>query len=254
MRILLNYSRNDTTFDGTITISSDDDVTRVRPFASKTFAQMMREVHLALMEYPNYELVFSRGESRHFREYVIEEPLRVLLRDDPVAAIRELSPANVTVDMRTRRKKAAEEFSDRVTIESPAPSSTVPSGLSPLPAGHDTIAESFGDEVYLRTRGDLVECPCCGRWQGTLRAYPTAVDMYCPCQFLVPGKVVTREGSARGWFAVRTQTLLSSNRERYFLPRAWNPNGGWIKHEDLLVLFTSYMKEKMECSAATTVA
>lgn len=253
-RIVLNYRRNDATFDGTLTVVRDDGRTSVKPFSSKTFPQMLREVHLSLKEFPDYELIFSRSESRHFQECVIEEHLRVLLRDDPVAAIRELSPSGVVVDLRTRQKIAAREFGERTTIDSPPPGSTLPSGPSPLSVGHATIAESFGDEVYIRTRGELVECPCCGRWQGTLREYPTSTDMYCPCQFLVPGKVVTREGSTQGWFAVRTQSLLSSNKERYFLPRAWNPGGAWIKHDDLLTMFTSYMKEKVQACSATTVA
>jgi len=253
-RIVLNYRRNDTTYYGTLSVSHDDGHTSVASFNDKTIAQMIREVHLALKANPHYTVVFSRGEARHFREYIVEESLRDLIREDPVAAIRELSPTPAVMYLRTRQKMAAQDLRKVDTLNSPEPS-TVPAGSGLIRTGYDTIAEAFGEEIYIRKREGLVECPSCGRWQGTIRHYsPISVDMYCPCQFLLPGKIIEREGKTRGWFIVRTQALLSSCQERYFLPREWNPSEAWIKHEDLLKMFESYMKEKMEACSAINAA
>ncbi len=99
-----------------------------------------------------------------------------------------------------------------------------------LVVGHDTLAHGFGDRVYIRRRGDKVECPFCGVWR---------TEKECRCN--TPLTLITE---TEIWASVLTLSLLTSNKERLFLPRAWNQGRPWISRDALKEKFFSYVKEK----------
>jgi hypothetical protein len=105
-------------------------------------------------------------------------------------------------------------------------------------AGYDTLADSFGDNVYVRHRADdgKIECPCCGRWMAELDATET---LRCRCTGrIVPAKIC---GS---WVEICTVDLTEHpNVQRFYLPRAWNISGPWIKKDDLTKKLATYLQE-----------
>lgn len=131
-------------------------------------------------------------------------------------------------------------------------------------AGHDTLADAFGDEVYCRYKDNKVESPFTGRWrppdvvqtpEGTRRAL---LQVHLGDPELVKRQVeggpqlrLVPEGEPQ-WAAIKTEALLKFAQvfgaDRYYLPRAWNQPGPWISHADLQKKYDEYLKEKEDVS------
>lgn len=132
-----------------------------------------------------------------------------LLVSDPVRAIHALDvqPSSSGGSTPTVRRANAE-------VRSPAPV---------FRAGYDTLAQAFGTFVYCRRNqaGD-VECPACGRWT------PAEEVFVCPAHGLRVWVEYTTS-----WAKFRVKDLLATGLPRFYLPRQWNPSGGWITRDDL---------------------
>ena len=97
--------------------------------------------------------------------------------------------------------------------------------MTSIRAGVDTFADAFGDRLYFRYKGGKVESPLTGRW------------------IEEDGQLFDCEEHER-WLSLSTDQLLHTQRERYFIPRAWNTSGPWITHEDLQKKYDKYIEEK----------
>lgn len=165
-----------------------------------------------------------------------------LLREDPVAFLRMMDP--------TMGRPQKLDISTSVKKEH-----SVAIKPNPLPAGYDTLADAFGDDVYCRVRrGGSTECPLCGRWGkwtkidvGGMYADRLICDG-CEVEFKGVG-IPTSQG---GWFKVPIVQLFSCAEalgvDRFFLPRAWNKDGPWISAEALRTKYDEFVKEREQCS------
>lgn len=176
------------------------------PEVQGTFAFMMSRYAEALQQHDGAVAVMQRTDVAGSRPLVLESAVVDLLRTDPAAAIRAMSPAPRTVVVRDTVAPV-----DAVNVR--------------LRVGHDTLADSFGDFVYLRLREGLVESPVTGRW--------------------VAPKELPLETEACGerWYRVVTRALLALGKDRYYLPRSWNTDGPWVSHVALAERYDNFCKE-----------
>lgn len=190
-----------------------------------------------------------------------------LRRDDaPAAAPLTVSGFDVEAMQREFRVGPRCYHSDR---EGPlrqaaptAPSDEAPSvalcEVPPVPAGLATIAEAFGEEVYVRLREEEIECPGCGFWTlyttRGLRLHPERAGAHWVTAFRCTKRcrarfVVTCYSDA--WASVRVRDLLAQAPVgSFYLPRGWNqPGGPWIAKDALAALYAAYLaeKESVEC-------
>lgn len=179
-----------------------------------SFQDILCALSAALAEYEDVTRVqLSRTEVVESARQLSSEFIE-LLRTDPVALAKTLSHPDTTVVVRQAK--------------------------TGLPIGVESLADTFGDRIYLRRVGLECECPGCGGWATIGRV---GVLRCSACLFALPG--VWHED---GWASVNTQALLDDHRPRYFLPRYWNPSRKWIGINDLLAMFVRFVKEREECN------
>lgn len=192
-------------------------------FMHKTFEEMMLLVHSRLLECPGYGLRITRTERAGLFPVQLEPELLKLLVDDPLLYIQKHMTPDRSVDLRSpprRVSKLAEPYS-------------VPRGG--LRTGHDTLAEAFGDSVYLRLRAGKVENPCTGRWCSILE-----LDDDCNLK----GRSVLL---VTDWLVLATVDLLKSSATKFYLPREWNESGSWISKERLQEMYNQFRKDREQC-------
>lgn len=225
--ILLSYQREGIeTFTGHITGGRQE-----FHFTRVTFMKMFEMTGEALRYDPGLRLVIQRREAPN--SVTLPPGMENLLRRDPVAAVAALSPPPQRVIVRDVTK---------------------PKLNKALRYGHDTLADSIGEEVYLKAKLDThhpeswlqAEDPLTGRWvpilerDGKLYCGDLAVKYY----FM---------GESR-WIVARTEDILASDAARYYLPRRWNEGllhgvtQGWISHDSFESIYRSYKKEKANVS------
>jgi hypothetical protein len=205
------------TFTGYTRIGGVQDFT----FAGADFNRVLEFASDALKRAPGHRLMMKRAEA----PYPMPIPANVeeLLRTDLPAAIRALSIGAQRVEVGGPRMRVYQG----------------------LRRGYDTMADSLGEEVFLRaragTQGMLVENPASGRWVTAFAGAPQN-------HLVMPGSL--RElfiGPFHGpWTSVKTEDLLALGQERYYLPRNWNPSAGWITHDLLAYMYDMYKKEKSD--------
>lgn len=172
----------------------------------------------------------------------LDGALSKLVREDPVAFMQMMDPTMgrpQKLNLSTSMKK------EHIAAIKP----------NPLPAGYDTLAEAFGDDVYCRMqRGGPTECPLCGRWGKWTKIDVEGkhVDRLVCDDCGVEFKGVGIPTSQGGWFKIPVVQLFNCAEalgvDRFFLPRSWNKDGPWISHADLQKKYDEFMKEKEECS------
>jgi hypothetical protein len=190
-------------------------------FSNQTYREAVKHLIVWAREHTEAQLFMLRLEQKPEPVAVQLEPrLAELLRKDPVAFMQMMDPTmgrpqrlNISMSAKVR---------DDVAIKP-----------HPIPAGHDTLAESFGEELYIRKRGDLYECPIYGRWvpAGQIGVWTVGVN--------------------DRWASVSVENLLHSvdpPATRFFFPRAWNKDGPWISREDLQRKYDEFIKEREQCS------
>lgn len=231
--ISMAYGRQGETYSGTVVLDVDDGidlptsaVARIR-FTGYTFPRMMSHLARCIRDYDECQVTLSRIEVPD-STYVLDEGTVELMRTDPAAAISSMTQE------------------DRVVyIRDPAPVSAP--GRRLLRTGHDTLAASFGDQVYVAVRKGTVECPFCGRWAGMNRR-TTSTDqliLECgKCEQVYMGIVELTDT----WCVVDIQTFINDKNQycdgkRFYFPREWNPRG-WIDRQDLMKMYETFKQER----------
>jgi len=212
-------------FDGSIGYSDDEGIPPTRDhFSGLSFEQMIAKFsELANLETNRkLRLCIARAELMA-PNALLSEQEEELLRRNPLAFARALTLPT-----------------SRVVLKLGA---SVGQSVQPIKAGYDSLADAFGDFVYVRVRpGPRVECPVCGRWRASL------VDgaLACTCGPLKVAGAVTPD---RRWLVLATRELLESCRDvqRFYLPRAWNTSGAWVGYEDLKARYEAFTKERESC-------
>lgn len=223
--VTLSYKREGEAFTGEL-----DGVA----FAGWSYARMMTEAHNELCKRPQAGLFITRTERAGLLPVQLEPQLLDLLRTDPARFIQANSLAPRTYDMRGDRtsKLAAGERYD------------IPKSVG-LRACVDTLADAFGEHVYLRVRRGLsVEHPATGRW----------VSVSALHEWLGTDATELLASEAGGWLKVPTPYLLQTPAQRFFLPREWNTYGNWIARAALHDMYEQFIKEKSRCQSEATTA
>lgn len=220
-KLFMNYGRNhdDDSFTGDIWLEAAPTRGRILlcTFNRWTFSRMMSNLASEIRELKEVEVILSRTEKP--LDQVMDNSLVEQLRTDPAAAIQAMSPPH------------------RVVKRAPK---TEASAGSKLRAGHDTLADAFGDDVYLQRRADDIECPGCGRWTLRIGDSYSSKEHWAGCACGM-GLIVCLEGK---WAYSDTMLLLDQPFDRYFIPRKWNESGSWISHGDLKKKFEDFKQER----------
>lgn len=221
--ILLMYRRTETDLcSGALCLRDDEAMARVE-FDDVDFIRMMARTAGLLQESGAVEIWVERTDRPGLRPYLLDAAITELLRTDPVQAIRSLNPQPVAQPVGTPTR------SRTVISQKMAPV---------LRAGHDTLADGIGDEVYsARNATNEIECPVCGRWTPTVDA--AQERFWCPgCDVLLSVRM------AGHWAVFQIEELLALNKTRYYLPRAWNKTRSWISFQDLTEQYNHWKKIK----------
>lgn len=221
--ILLSYRRTEQDLcSGALCLRDDEAAVKVE-FDNVDFIRMMARTAALLQESEAVEIWIERMDRPGLHPYKLEAAIVELLRTDPVQAIRSLNPQPVPPPV------GAPTRSRTVISQKMAPI---------LRAGHDTLADGLGDEVYSsKNDANEIECPVCGRWSPTVD--PAQERFWCPsCDVLLDVRLVTH------WAVFRTEELLALQRARYYLPRAWNKTRAWISLQDLTEQYNHWKKIK----------
>lgn len=232
--VVVAYKRVGETYEGEIFLRSEETRSTGMPFEGKGYSWMMSRFAERLKDHPSYGAVMDVLSGQRFIRHRLDSRAVELLRTDPAAAISSMSHEPRTVIVR----------------DEPAANASVKVELK---VGHDTLADAFGDNVYLRLKDDKIECPFDGRWkQYELEEYGGATG-FVRYETVELGdiSILPRYENAH-WATVCTSRLkwLGEQRgaQRYYLPRAWNESGGWISHADLEKKYNEYIKEKENVS------
>jgi hypothetical protein len=231
--LILAYKRVDHVFNGSISMWAEKGEVppaELDAFEGFSFARMMARFSKQAMRYPDVPLHMKRLERAELEPVLLDDATTHLLRTDPAKAIEAMSPNLNQASGRTAQKL-------KTAIKS----------------AHDSLSESFGDSVYckMRFKGDgifEVECPFTGKWVGlgmkdeqflAKTGRQNAHVDWIPIDL----QPQSRTENPR-WAVVKTEVLLERKKDRYFLPRKWNPKPPWISHEDLQVMYDQYRKER----------
>jgi hypothetical protein len=191
---------------GALTLSTFEKVS-----FSLVFARLAAEVSVFVEKEEKIGVTVRRTDLNQPAVRLDEETI-FLLHADPVAVIRSLRPAPSKIFVRRAD----------------------PALLSPLRIGFDALAATFGDEVFIRRRGDQVECPCCGLWANIGVSTPDPRLTASLCRSMACGAKLPITLRSDRWASIETSSLLANpDRERFFFPREWNTHGPWITREDL---------------------
>lgn len=229
--IVLQYKRVDELSSGQIIRRDQSKPVRVLfEFEKLDFAHMMSRFSSELQEYFEDRAVVERTDRAGLQPMVMEPEVVRLLREDPVAAIKSMTFGPVIVDARKSKLQDVP--------------STFFSPPSVIRAGYDALAETFGDELYIRYKDLVAECPCCGRWGVVKDGVLTCSFPRCKATFPISVR-------SKNWAAIQTSTLLESGSSNFWFPREWNKGRSWISYEELETKYKSFreaMKEVQSCS------
>lgn len=224
IEVTLQYKRVDgDQSSGCLTLTTDNHLSTIDSFEAIEFAPMLYKFAQALQDYPDAQGIIQRTDRPGLVPYNLDGQTADLFRTDPVAAVASMmvnygSPSNAIA--RVKKQTA------------PAPST--------LRVGFDTLADSFGDELYARLDVEKarVECPCCGIWNPFVGEFV--------CRNPKCAKQLELEVTGK-WAAFSTSTLLSTQSPRFYFPRAWNGYQPWVTWEALNEKYNQFQKEKTSC-------
>jgi hypothetical protein len=178
----------------------------------------MKQFALPLIVYPKAEVYFQRTDRPGLASVKLSTSEVDELRRNPTDFAEKLTIAPIFLDLRDKLKVTA-----TATVN--------------VRVGYSTLADAFGDRIYLRLVYGRFESPIDGRWVESIPG------LMCD----VPHTISSSNGatvSAPDWVSVATEHLLSLAKDRYYLPRAWNIPGPWVTHEKLSLIYNQYKKEK----------
>lgn len=211
--VILEYRREGDVFTGVIhgfLGGSKQPYTEIATFEKASFQRMILHLSDALRRHQGASCVWRRTERTPPIEFAIEPELVGLIKSDPLSAVRSM------------------EFGVEKTPQL-------------LPAGYDSLAETFGDVVFLRRVGNLVECPVCGQ-NGWLERGRKQCRLLC--RQCTPHRRFEIDELSRRWVGVGVPHLLEDQSEKFWLPRQWNPGDGWIGKAELQQKFDEFSKER----------
>lgn len=196
-------------------------------FDSVDFPTMLRAYARLLKGNEEAVAIWQRTDRPGLLPYTLDPQVSALLVTDIEAAIASMSPDVQSPSYKLQNIQAARE---------------VPAGLR---AGFDTLADAFGDKLYVRLRdnGEL-ECPCCGMWGSSHRDGTFICQKACANRHMSTPLEVALSGR---WAGFSAQQLLSGGSSKFYFPRAWNDGASWISHEKLQTKLDEYNKEKSGC-------
>lgn len=189
-------------------------------FTDLPYKEMISRFSAALAEHPDVGGCIQRTDRAGLLPYFLHKTELETLRKDPVTYIR-----NTTFTMESAAPGKG------TTVRRGTPVVVTP----PLRAGFDALAEGFGEELYVRRRGEEFECPGCGFWR------PTASPQHEHCKLEM---VLTLRPVNDNWISVQVLELAKSNAPRFYFPREWNVWGSWITREHLREMYHRWLKEK----------
>jgi len=217
------------------------------PFLGMPFHRMMTLVARELIRHPEAQVVMQRFDSPGLVPVQLGEQLRVLLRDDPAGAIRSM-------DIRG-------QF---------APGPVVPIQGPVLRSGVDTLADAFGERVYLRMQGGCAEDPLTGYFTSLaygpahgwfVRGKSNSYQEWLPIRLegaeigvddsaiaTDPQAAVAKLGEVLPtlrWASCLVEDLLKLPGSRFYLPRRWNKQQ-WVSRGDLRERLDKFRKERQE--------
>ena len=254
-KLTLNHQRDGHAYNGNINLDYEDGGVelskKLDTFHQFSFARMMARFASAAMDSPDAELIMQRTEREDLEPILLDESTSKTLREDPASVIASMSVDHRTVERAKVALEATVKTQDDVKLQ--------------LRAGHDTMADAFGDYIYLKLRphdkdGMQGECPFSGKWAGF------GANANNTSQFLlktgrqnahkdwVPVELVGGSKTENPkWVRVKTEELLShtmsgEHPDKFFIPRKWNKTSPWIDREELETMYIKYKKEKEACS------
>lgn len=209
-------------FQGTKTFAS---------FHSEDFRSMLREFAQALQSDDQARAVWQRTDRPGLTPYYLDAEVTQLFREDPVAAIEGMCPPSISPSTTVQRVQQ-----ERVKM--------VPISVR---AGHDALADAFGEEIYIRARGRkdqvYIECPCCGIWAPIIDRMSVCINQKCKAHVLLRVVRVVNEK----WAAMNIEEILETGSPRFYLPRAWNEGRSWVSLWDLQQKWEAFKKERESC-------
>ena len=223
-RVLVAYLRDGTVYTGAV--SFGDEVVRVERVS---FHDLFKSAHSVLVRMPEGTQVdVQRTDRAGLSPITMDAAAAQQLREDPEGYI-----ASVTVPHRTVNLKRSGRVSKL------AEAHTIPT-TSSLRIGHATVADAFGDHVYLPAQLRLaaeaaaarVESPITGRW----------ISVEELSRILGKGVVVT-EVKDKAWVRVPMASLLALDCERLFLSVPWS-SSAWVSKDELKKRYEKYTQEK----------
>jgi hypothetical protein len=222
--VKLTYKRVGDSYEGVLEGGPED---QPLTFSGFSFAIMMTNTHRLLMLHPEAGLFIKRTDRDGLLLSQLEPALLQLLRTDPVAYIKANSLPDRVLDLRGPQRTSKLAKSDDHVV----PRST---GLR---HGHDTLADAFGEVVYARMKGALMEHPATGRWADlrTIEHWFGSHDTEL--------QIVDNDKKS-GWLLLKVELLLKTHAERFYYPREWNEFGSWITREQLQAKLDQFRKEK----------
>lgn len=246
-KLTLEHRREGHAYDGRIILMENSREAELDNFEQFSFARMMARLSKQANLWPEAAIHMLRTEREDLQPVVLDASTCRKLREDPAEVIRSMT---VTMDAVPRIEK---QFKDSIAVKD--------SVKLRLRAGHDTLADAFGDFVYMRLRphetdGMQGECPFTGKWMGfgahadnpeqllLKTGRQTAHADWIPVELVGGSKTENPK-----WIRVKTAELLEHALagklpERFFIPRKWNKTSPWIDREELRQMYEKYMEEK----------
>lgn len=198
----------------------------VDQFENFDFCKVLSRLARTIVSNPGSKVIILRTDRPGLLPYALDSETVELFRVDPVAAIHSMTYG--------LEEASVEKEENNKPLEA-----------APVRVGYETLADSFGEFLYLRTRRAEVECPGCGLWSGFERVPDGHALFKCEKRCLSTGldlRFVV--GISRLWAAVSVVALMGTDLERFYLPRAWNDGRSWISREELQDKYAAYVAEK----------
>lgn len=207
MSLLLTFSRDkEGLCTGNFAEVIEDSPFELDSFVEIAFSAMLMRLSLYAKETKQQTVrILERAGAKCLYEVTLDKGSRALLLDNPLALVQQLSPPPRVENMHITR-----------TVNDEA-ARIVPTGL-------ELLRDSFGHRVYLRLRndGELYECPVSGAWRPTHAAVTSHSERWC---------------------SLSVVRLLEFDVPRFYIPRAWNPSGGWISRAELQARYDTFLQE-----------
>jgi len=224
--ILLEYRREDGRSTGRLLTLYAGKPHNLETFEKVEYRNLLTRLARVLASTPLARVVITRTDAPNLFPYVLDKGTVDLFRTDPVAAIHSMIYELPEARMEKKTEDEAVE-------------------VAPLRVGYNTLADAFGDDVYVRTRQHSIECPGCGLWGDADVDGKGKGKFTCKrsCELSVPIYLY------RLWAAISVEELLGTQQKRFFLPRPWNDGHPWVTREELEKKYAAYKAEKEEaCS------